>query len=408
MESIKILFVSADFYPSNTGFANATLNLIMALKKYKPEIGIHVYTETELLSQEELKGISISRYKSYNKNSKPLFINEILRKFKYLNNYVLSNKIDLIFFETNTFSIVQNLILYKYKNRCLVRIHSTADAEYLLYYNRKSLLSKLLRHFDLLFLRKINNILATNSYHLKFIRERIFKGNVYDIWDNKDYFVLPNTVLLDDAAIESYNQSDQRVKYILTMGKLSDNGFIQKGIMDVFKAIYHLKSVNKLPDRFQLKVVGDGIRYDEIYKYAEKLEIIENINFIRYLDHKDTIKMIKNSLGIILLSRYEGQSMFITESIAIGKALIITTDNGMNDLIVSNFNGYEIKVGDYLEAAKSIVNLYSLDESQIQMMENNSKDLFRKNFSAKVIADSFTNIVSLIYKKNNIEKKYGI
>lgn len=116
------------------------------------------------------------------------------------------------------------------------------------------------------------------------------------------------------------------------MGKMSENGLTQKGMTDLLKAIYYLKLGNELPDDFKLKIIGDGKMLSYIRKMIERLEIVRYCEIIVSASHDQVFEIMDESKAIILLSRYEGQSMFITESISKGKPLIVTNNNGMSDM----------------------------------------------------------------------------
>lgn len=144
----------------------------------------------------------------------------------------------MIFFETNTFPFFQNWIVKEFKDKVFVRIHSTADTEVPVYNERKWYKPNMIISKYFSFVQEVPNILSTSNYYLDFIKREYLKGNPYKIWNGKTYGLLFNT-----AGIEKSNT-------FMTMGKLSENGFTQKGISDLLRSRYYLNVQDKLPSDF--------------------------------------------------------------------------------------------------------------------------------------------------------------
>lgn len=54
-------------------------------------------------------------------------------------------------------------------------------------------------------------------------------------------------------------------------------------------------------------------------------------------------------------SRCEGMSMFATEGIYKGKAIIFTAKNGLRDYLKNGINGIQIEEYDYTDMANAII-----------------------------------------------------
>ena len=102
----NVLIIPVDFYPNSTGFANATLNLVNAVKEYHPEISLFVYCDTQLKdSDKELDGVKVYRHTHY--RAKYAF-----SRYKEICSIVESENIDFILIETNT-------VFFSTKSSCL-------------------------------------------------------------------------------------------------------------------------------------------------------------------------------------------------------------------------------------------------------------------------------------------------
>lgn len=185
----------------------------------------------------------------------------------------------------------------------------------------------------------------------------------------------------------------------MTMGKMSDNGVTQKGITDLLKAVYSLKRANRIPEDFKLIIVGTGTKVESIKKMINNLGLIQHINLIERASHDEVFELIRNSKAIILLSRYEGQSMFITESISLGKPLILSDNNGMQDMLMPNVNGFKVKTGDLEMAASAITSMIDLSVDDLRSFSQASLDLYLSKFSSEAVYNQFDQIMELHFSQ---------
>ncbi len=396
----NVLFITPDFYPSSTGFANASLNLIKAIKEHGAnDYNIHVFTDVPIGEEPELNGIIVYRYKNLKGSilkfgSILTFVFRQYLKYKAIKKIVIEHNIDVIFFETNTFPFLQNWVVKDFKEKVFVRIHSTADTEIPVFYGTKKwykprIVNK--RYFS--FMEEVPNILSTSNYYIEFIKKEFFKGNPYKIWNGKTYGLLFNT-----AGITNFPEiSPIENNTFLTMGKLSDNGFTQKGFIDLLRAVYFLKEKNGLPEDFLLKMVGNGDKLETIRRYISKLGIENNIEIIEKASHEEVFKLIEASKAIILLSRYEGQSMFITESLAIGKPIILSDHNGMHEMLRTGENGFLVKTGDPQSVSDVIEDFFKFGHDKLKCMSEASRKLYIEKFSSEAVYKQFNNSIKLRY-----------
>lgn len=389
---MKVLFVVPDFYPNSTGFSNAAQGLIKAINKYGSEkYELFVYTNIALVGEEysEAKVFRIFYRKNILENR---FTYKLFARRRYLDfkEIVENNLIDIIFFETNTFPYMQNWALKDYGKKVFVRIHSTADTEVPVFdFSGSNFINKNRKLvFD--FMKNVNNIVSTSKYYIDFIRKYFLEDNVYLIWNNKSYGILYNTVSIENETPKVVINNT-----FLTMGKMSSNGLTQKGILDLINAIFILKIKELLPSDFNLIIIGDGICLPVIEKYIKNLDLYSYITIVKKATHDEVFGFMDKAKSIVLLSRYEGQSMFITESIAKGKPLIVSDNNGMQDMIQDGFNGFIVKTGDIEDAAVKIKMMMDLVPEKLEEFAKNSQNIFNHNFCEKSIYEQFDRIIKL-------------
>ena len=99
------------------------------------------------------------------------------------------------------------------------------------------------------------------------------------------------------------------------------------------------------------------------------------------------------------MSRYEGQSMFITESISLGKPLIISDNNGMQDMLRDGINGFKIKTGDSKDAARKIQKMINLSDDELQSFSQASLDLYNSQYSDIATYRQFDEIMNLYFSQ---------
>ena len=390
----KVLIIAKEFYPNNTGFAHAAVNLVKSIKMYdkKDDYQLHIFTDTKLGQEKELQNVNVIRFDSkFSSNEgNPLLLMRNIMKYKFLKRFIEKENIDVIFFETNIHHLLVNLIQNKFNDKVVVRLHSTIDTEVLMDFP-KSLPGKVFRKMTLNFMKKAENIVSTNPYHLDFTKNRMFNSNEYITWENKGYFLLPNTLIQ-----EKEHKSSKREDYILTLGKLSRQGYIQKGLPDLLKAVYLLHEYNQIPKSFKLKLIGQGEMESEIKNLIKKLNIGEYIDLIPSTTHQETLSLIKEAKAVVLVSRYEGQSMFLTEALALGKTLITTKETGVSHMVKEGYNGFLVNKGDYKDIAEKLIDLYKLSDQTIEQYEENSFELFNNEFSPKEVYRNFELLVKFM------------
>lgn len=390
--SIKVLFITPDFYPHSTGFANACTNLVKAIAEFGGEkYKVYVYTEVplNLLNHSEIAGIEVFRYKrkKYNKFTR---IKAEKERYNVVKKLIESKKIDIIFFETNTFPFLQLWLLQEYGKKVFVRIHSTADTEVQVFYEKPTLGSQITYKYIRKFMKNVSNVVATSDFYLDFIKKYYYHQNVYTIWGDKSYSKIYNTAGNDIVVSQATGQN-----IFLTMGKMSANGVVQKGITDLIKAVYLLKDKNRLPNDFKLVIIGEGECSKRVKRYIEQYGLEGRIKMISKATHQEIYDYISKSKATILLSRYEGQSMFITESLAFGKPLLLSDKNGMSDMIIDGYNGFLVKTGNPYDAEEKILKIMKCSQKEITGFGMNSRKLYENNFKPICIYKQFDHAIMM-------------
>jgi len=154
---------------------------------------------------------------------------------------------------------------------------------------------------------------------------------------------IPNAINLENLP----QDEDRRFKkQIIFVGRLSKEKGIET-IMEISK---------KLPNDINLLIVGSGPESGKIKKLSETLD---NIHYLGYQTHENSIKLIRGSDILIQPSLHEGISTTILESMACKIPIIATNVGGNQELIVHGKTGILIEPNASKELLDSIVQLYS-------------------------------------------------
>jgi glycosyltransferase involved in cell wall biosynthesis len=172
----------------------------------------------------------------------------------------------------------------------------------------------------------------------------VVSKEAFDYYTSLGYnvFQVPNAINLNHLP----QDEDRRFKkQIIFVGRISKEKGI-KTILDLSK---------KLSNDINLLVVGSGPESEKIKKLSETRN---NIHYLGYQTHENSIKLIRGSDILIQPSLNEGISTTILESMACKIPVIATNVGGNKELIKDKKTGILIKPNDSEELLSSIDMLF--------------------------------------------------
>jgi glycosyltransferase involved in cell wall biosynthesis len=375
----KVMMYCHAFYPLNTGYANAFLNLVNSILDHDLDIHITVVTPIALSQDiQELKRdrLTIQRLIPFTKlrvlrffTNDYFFANNVSKKF-------MEEGFQLLLVETfdqpNFINSLNRVVLKK----TAVRVHATSETEYTVF--SRSLKYRI-RKFLIKYLtiKKVRWILSTNAYHIDFVKKYYLNENVIDISD-KFFSVVPNPVNLIPPADLKLNE---KLK-VIVLGRMEYLGYNQKGFADLICAL-RLLPVESL-HRFEIKIIGSGPMRAELISQSSGLT---NVEFIEELSHAEIIGELQKSDMVILPSRYEGLSMFALEGLATGNICVFSNTGGLTDMIDDNGILFEPQNIEALSSA--LLDLSNMEEDRLVSMKNTSVRISEIKFSPKAVAKKF-------------------
>lgn len=397
---MKILFYCKDYAPLETGFSIAFRGFCEAISENYADAEITVVTPVAVGDAGAAESTNAARLPvirlapAFKENSAQR--GNFFRRVKYVasilgNRVVWSRRLskmfrqgnfDLLFFESADDMVLLGTLPADVLRKVVIRFHSTGDTETARY--RKGLvlsLERLLIHYRVA--KNVRAILATNKYHLDFIKSFYFQDNPYRL--DKCYFgVCPNVindVVIDDQAGVANDFHDPGKINLVGLGRMDAQGIAQKGFEDLFYAV-------SICDRAMLEnlniiIVGDGPHRENMHDLVRSLDL-QCVRFTGRMNNIDVRKLLTLSEVVVLVSRFEGQSMFAIEGMLSGCAALFTDTGGIADLVTDN--GWQVPVQSIDELATALTRISCTPKKSLLEMGMRSRLHAINHFNAKLVA----------------------
>lgn len=217
--------------------------------------------------------------------------------------------------------------------------------------------------------RRINSVLlaSSESERQRGMKEVGYKPHKALLFSNSIRDIGPEQLM--DPGLELPDD------YICTVGRPS----FQKNIE------WMIEVVNKLREqqpKVHLVVMGVG-EYSPNKEAVETLitgyGLQDHVTMIPWIEREKIFSIIKNARLYISTARYEGLPYSIIESLALGKACVVTDCDGNRDLVQDGKNGYVIHDHSVDRMANCIFALIS-DQAKRTEFERHSRLRFEKEF----------------------------
>ncbi|MEO8147092.1 MAG: glycosyltransferase family 4 protein [Bacteroidia bacterium] len=202
------------------------------------------------------------------------------------------------------------------------------------------------------YVHEYKNILRKNIHTFSYESE--FMRNITDeFWEGKKH----NSYLLGKPFhAPAYQPHYDHEDYLLYIGRLSD----EKGVDILLRAM-------KLVPHAKLKIVGTGPYKELLENLAKELEL-QNVEFMGSKWGDEAKDFIRKCRFVVIPSLwYENFPYVITETYALGKALIGSDRGGIPENIVPGETGYVYPADDFTKLAEYIQTMWNNEERTIEM-----------------------------------------
>ncbi|NBH68544.1 glycosyltransferase family 4 protein [Phocaeicola sartorii] len=163
-------------------------------------------------------------------------------------------------------------------------------------------------------------------------------------------------------------------KYICYIGRPS----YQKNPLFLVEVV---KDVHVLHPEVKFVLLGVGYYSPELDSMKAKIAeyaLEEVISLFPWLNHKETLEYVNNSLFYLTVARYEGLPLAVIEAMSLSKAIVASDVAGNKDCVQDGYNGRLIP----LEKEAFVKAICELVEDKVKrdLYGNNSRILFEQKF----------------------------
>ncbi|WP_299118677.1 glycosyltransferase [uncultured Winogradskyella sp.] len=207
----------------------------------------------------------------------------------------------------------------------------------------------------------------------------------------RELFQLKNIVTIyngfDFDSIESKANEDVELnigKYIIFYGRLDDEHKNLKLLFSAYK-------LSNLPEKeVKLLILGNGPDEIVLKQYVKELELRDSIVFQGF--EKNPYPFVKQSLFMLLSSRYEGFPMVIPEALSLEVPVIsVNCESGPNEVIVNEHNGLLVENHKPEVLAKAMNRLY--EEKDLYLHCKSNAKMSVAQFSKAKIAEQWQSLL---------------
>lgn len=402
---MRIVVYCKDYAPMETGFAIAFRGFCEALVKHNADVHITVVTPSKAKESADDTGVAVERIsvvrlqRYYSENNSPNSnnivvkihntISTILNRFLWsrdLARIFSQDSFDYMLFESGDDMLLMSLLPPAILKKVAIRFHSTGDTETARYS------SGVLRRIERILIRHrvsrhVKVILATNEFHLGFIKSFYYGDDPYQLAQR--YFGIVPNVVRDEhdysAVINDQMQVESDSDYIniVTLGRMDKQGVAQKGFEDLLFAISSLKTedINKI----KVIIIGDGEKRNELVDLSNSLGLV-NIKFMGRMNNAEVRRTLRRSEVVALVSRFEGLSMFAIEGMLCSSAVLFTKAGALADLV--DGNGWLVDVQSIDQIAAALTEIARTDKAKLHDLGGASHRIATDRFSEESVARS--------------------
>jgi len=229
----------------------------------------------------------------------------------------------------------------------------------------------------------------------------LLKPMIRAIWDNAAAVVACSDGLRDLAHITDTNlkmdvipdgldlasfESTQRKTNPKTLRCLAIGRLIpRKGFQFLIRALPQI--LDKVPQNFEIEIVGDGPYREELIGLARNLNVDSYIRFVGTVPYSELPQKYREADIFILPSLAEGMPLVVLEAMGTGLPIIASRVQGIDELVVEDVNGVLFDPGDVDELAISLAKLINAGETRVEMGKASREKV--KPYDWKNIADTY-------------------
>ena len=92
-----------------------------------------------------------------------------------------------------------------------------------------------------------------------------------------------------------------------------------------------IRKIKEVNPEIKAVWIGSGLYMEEIINYSKKINIMENVNFIGYMENP--FGLIKNSKIFVLPTKWEGFGLSVVEALSLGLPCVVSNVGGLKKIV---------------------------------------------------------------------------
>jgi 1,2-diacylglycerol 3-alpha-glucosyltransferase len=205
---------------------------------------------------------------------------------------------------------------------------------------------------------------------------RSLAENLLDSGLKRPTKIIPNSIDIDffhpvtqedkNKIRKSYGINDFSLVYV---GRIS----YEKNLYKLIKGFALLVKSNEAKD-IKLMLVGDGPERKKLTDFADKLGLNTNVIWTGTLRGEKWRESFSCNDIFVTASKSENMPLTVLEAMACGLPMVVSSENGLKEIVRDGFNGYLFNADDEEEMAEKI-KLIMNDKSKQETYSKNSREL---------------------------------
>ncbi len=207
------------------------------------------------------------------------------------------------------------------------------------------------------FFQNCDALIALNQTAMESIREFGFEGPI---------FVIPNGRALAHYDHRKFADNNLDQKVLIFIGYLSDRK----------NQFYLLKTLNKLPKNYTLRLVGRPLNPEykvKLEKYIRKNEL-KNVEFVGQIGHDEIPEFLEDAHIFTSASKMEVQSLVVIEALASGTPIVGLSNETIDELVDDSVGAWLAKDQAPTAFAAQIERICSLAPEEYDRICQNARD----------------------------------
>jgi len=227
----------------------------------------------------------------------------------------------------------------------------------------------------------------------------------FDRLDSLPTAAVYNAVMLPK---DTYNNSEEKIKQNYKLKFKTENNELiigyagrfssEKSLLEILEAMLLLKNDGGI---VHLYIAGDikNERTPDFEYYNKVIAFIENylkeqVHFFGWVSYEHLFNFYASiDVGVILSKYREGNSMFLLESLSLGKPVIATNIGGNIEIIDDNKNGFLIDSSTIVESLVEKIMYLDMNRSELDKLSRNARIYAKEHHSIEVMTNSFNSFI---------------